>query len=100
MEHSLELLFGQYEAKFKALADRRRLQILHMLRQNGTMCVCDLVDVMGIPQSKLSYHLKILLDAGFIIKETKGTWSYYSLHQEEIAQLLSEKLCRHFCPSL
>ena len=44
-------------------------------------------------QSKLSYHLKILLDAGLIVKETKGTWSYYDLNDAEVNNLLSEELC-------
>ncbi|MDQ0929365.1 DNA-binding transcriptional ArsR family regulator [Bacillus atrophaeus] len=52
-----------------------------------------------MPQSKLSYHLKILLDAELIHKETKGTWSYYSLHEKEINHLLSEELCCLFRPS-
>ncbi|TWJ65736.1 Arsenical resistance operon repressor [Bacillus paralicheniformis] len=52
-----------------------------------------------MPQSKLSYHLKILLDAGLITKEAKGTWSYYSLNEKEINHLLSEELCCLFRPS-
>ncbi|KZB90275.1 transcriptional regulator [Bacillus sp. VT 712] len=85
--------FKQYEQKFKALADERRLEIMHELCQRGQTCVCDLTDFFGIPQSKLSYHLKILLDANLITKETKGTWSYYALNDEEVNHLLSDELC-------
>lgn len=85
--------FASYEAKFKALADQKRLQIMYELTQKGSVCVCDLVEIVNMPQSKLSYHLKILLDAGLIFRETKGTWSYYELNHTEVNQLLSPELC-------
>lgn len=91
--------FQAYEQKFKALADVKRLQILYELCQRGNTCVCDLTDIVEMPQSKLSYHLKILLDAGLITKETKGTWSYYELNPSEIDALLSEQLCCIFRPA-
>lgn len=92
-EVSLDRMFEQYEQKFKALADKKRLQIMNLLTKNGNSCVCDLSDLIEMPQSKLSYHLKILLDANLIKKETKGTWSYYELNQEELNKLLSHELC-------
>src|SRR5579875_2018443 len=85
--------FEQYEKKFKALADQKRLEIIHELCHRGKTCVCDLTEIFEMPQSKLSYHLKILLDAGLIVKETKGTWSYYDLNDSEVNNLLSEELC-------
>lgn len=92
-------IFQHYEKKFKALADQKRLQILYILCEQGSTCVCDLVPEMQMAQSKLSYHLKILLDAELIIKETKGTWSYYSLNESEMNQLLSKEFCYLFQPS-
>ncbi|MGB3569406.1 MAG: metalloregulator ArsR/SmtB family transcription factor [Priestia megaterium] len=85
--------FEQYEQKFKALADQKRLEIMYELCQRGQTCVCDLTEFFGISQSKLSYHLKILLDANLITKEKKGTWNYYDLNNEELNSLLSEELC-------
>jgi ArsR family transcriptional regulator len=85
--------FTLYENKFKALADQKRLQIMYELTQRGNTCVCDLVDIMEMPQSKLSYHLKILLDAGLILRETRGTWGYYELNHSEVNNLLSPELC-------
>ncbi|MFB6367762.1 ArsR/SmtB family transcription factor [Paenibacillus elgii] len=85
--------FSKYEAKFKALADQKRLQIMYELTQRGNTCVCDLADIFQMQQSKLSYHLKILLDAGLIRRETRGTWSYYELNTEEVNNLLSPELC-------
>lgn len=90
---SLDQMFEQYEQKFKALADKKRLQIMNLLTKNGAMCVCDLSPMIDMAQSKLSYHLKILLDANLIKKETKGTWSYYELNQDELNHLLSHELC-------
>lgn len=85
--------FTPFENKFKALADQKRLQIMYELTQRGNTCVCDLVDILNMPQSKLSYHLKILLDAGLILRESRGTWSYYELNHAEVNRLLSPELC-------
>lgn len=91
--------FEKYEAKFKALADQKRLHIMNILSQNGPTCVCDLTQLLEMTQSKLSYHLRILLDANLIKKETKGTWSYYELNTDEVNHLLSPELCCLFRPS-
>ncbi|RIW28962.1 ArsR family transcriptional regulator [Bacillus salacetis] len=96
---SQESFFEKYEQRFKALADKKRLQIMNILTQRGSMCVCDLAPVVGMTQSKLSYHLKILLDANILTKETKGTWSYYDLNQQELNNLLSSELCCIFKPN-
>ena len=66
---------------------------MYELCQRGQTCVCDLTEVFGVSQSKLSYHLKILLDADLIVKQTKGTWSYYDINENEVNSLLSEELC-------
>lgn len=90
---SMEEQFEQYEKQFKALADQKRLAIMYELCQRGQTCVCDLSEIVDMPQSKLSYHLKILLDAQLIVKETIGTWSYYDLNEVQVNRLLSEELC-------
>lgn len=94
-----ESFFETYEQKFKALADKKRLQIMHVLTTRGKVCVCDLSELVGMAQSKLSYHLKILLDAGLIRREIQGTWSYYELDGSEINGLLSAELCCVFRPN-
>ncbi|WP_317633823.1 ArsR/SmtB family transcription factor [Perspicuibacillus lycopersici] len=96
---SMDSFFEKYEGKFKAIADKKRLKIMNILTQKGAMCVCDLAPLMDMSQSKLSYHLKILLDANLLIKETKGTWSYYQLNQKELNHLLSSELCCVFKPT-
>ncbi|MDQ0208692.1 ArsR/SmtB family transcription factor [Alkalicoccobacillus murimartini] len=91
--------FDVLERQFKALADNKRLQLIHLLSTKGQTCVCDLVDEMNMPQSKLSYHLKILMNAELLHKETKGTWSYYRVNEQVMDGLLSEQLCCVLKPS-
>ncbi|SDD23132.1 ArsR family transcriptional regulator [Terribacillus halophilus] len=84
-----------YERMFKALADSKRLELLHLLAQTPeeSVCVCDLTEALNMAQSKLSYHIKILLDAGLITKEKRGTWNYYGLQHSNLNHVLSEELC-------
>ena len=62
-----------------ALNDETRVLILRFLYENGDCCVCDLQMSLDMIQSRLSRHLKILKDAGFLKVERKGTWAYYSI---------------------
>jgi ArsR family transcriptional regulator len=66
------------DLKFRAFSDRIRLRILHLLLK-GEMCVCDLVDVIKVPQPTASRHLAYLRKAGLVATEKKGLWMYYSL---------------------
>jgi ArsR family transcriptional regulator len=60
-----------------ALNDETRILILRFLDEHGPLCVCDLQQSLDMIQSRLSRHLKILKDAGFLRVERKGTWAYY-----------------------
>jgi ArsR family transcriptional regulator len=91
--------FSFYEKRFKALADEKRLHLLSILCKEGSVCVCDLTEMLNLQQSKLSYHLKVLMDADIILKEKKGTWNYYRINSEVIDHLLSEELCCLFRPA-
>ena len=71
---------------FHALADETRLQIIDRLR-DGEQCVCDLTDLLQTGQSRLSFHLKTLKDAGILRDRREGRWVYYSLNPEAIAKL-------------
>jgi ArsR family transcriptional regulator len=71
---------------FHALSDSTRLEILERLK-DGEQCVCDLTDVMKTAQSRLSFHLKVLKDAGLITDRREGRWIYYSLDQETLEEL-------------
>lgn len=91
--------FEQLALKYKALSDSKRLEILNKICLKNSACVCDLMEDMDIPQSKLSYHLKILLTAGLLDKKTKGTWSFYSINQQEMDHLISNQICNVITPS-
>ena len=71
---------------FHALSDETRLAILEMLR-GGERCVCDLQDDLDAAQSRLSFHLKVLRDAGLVRDRKAGRWSYYALNPERFAEL-------------
>jgi len=62
-----------------ALNDETRVLILRFLDEYGETCVCDMQSSFNMIQSRLSRHLKILKDAGFLRVERKGTWAYYSI---------------------
>ncbi len=62
-----------------ALNDETRVLLLRFLDAYGECCVCDLQDSLTMIQSRLSRHLKILKEAGFLRVERKGTWAYYSI---------------------
>src|SRR5690349_5001740 len=65
-------------AVFHALSDQTRLSIVKRLA-GGERCVCDLQDLLDAAQSRLSYHLKTLKDAGLISDRREGRWVHYSL---------------------
>ncbi len=63
---------------FKTLADETRLRILSILVQ-GELCVCDIVKILDMGQSKISRHLAHLRNAGLVSDRRDGVWMYYSL---------------------
>ena len=77
------------ELIFKALSDPIRLQILKKLYSEESVSVCKLVDMFDISQSKLSYHLKMLLSANLIDKTSQGKWNYYSVNKDSISRVLT-----------
>jgi len=62
-----------------ALNDETRLGILRFINENGAVCVCDIESSFGMIQSRISRHLKILKEAGFLKVERKGRWAYYAI---------------------
>lgn len=64
-----------------ALSDPTRLAILERL-QGGEQCVCTLTDLLETGQSRLSFHLKVLADAGLVANRRSGRWSYYRLRPD------------------
>lgn len=70
----------------KALADPARLRLLSIVAASESQeaCVCDLTDPIGLSQATVSYHLKMLTDAGFLTRSKRGTWAYYRLVPEAL----------------
>jgi len=67
-------------ALFRALGDPARATILATLaRTDEEVCVCDFTSGLGLNQSTVSHHLKLLKDAGLVSSVRRGTWGYYSL---------------------
>lgn len=67
---------------FKALSDETRLKIVDML-SCGELCACDILNLVEISQSTLSYHMKILTDCGLVVGRKDGSWVRYSLSEEK-----------------
>jgi ArsR family transcriptional regulator len=68
------------ERLFKALADRHRVRILNLLSSaDDAVCVCKLMPALGLAQPTVSYHLKLLTDAGLLERERRGRFSYYRI---------------------
>lgn len=67
---------------FRALGDETRLRILNLLQQRE-LCVCQIVDVLGLGQSKVSRHLAHLRGAGLVSDRREATWMYYSLAEPQ-----------------
>ena len=63
---------------YKAFCDENRLRILERLR-GGEKCACMLIEDLGIGQSALSYHMKILVESGIVSTRQEGKWTHYSI---------------------
>ncbi|MFO8039964.1 MAG: metalloregulator ArsR/SmtB family transcription factor [Sodalinema sp.] len=86
MKSSLAKSSDQLILGFRALSDPLRLQIIEQLCDRE-LCVCDLCDRLDTPQSKLSFHLKVLKDAQLVHPRQDGRWIYYRLNLAQIQQL-------------
>jgi ArsR family transcriptional regulator len=78
--------------RFHALSDETRLEIVRLL-SHGERCVCELQNVLDAAQSRLSFHLKTLKDAGLVSDRREGRWIYYALNRQaldDIAEFASE----------
>ena len=74
-------LYEERAKVFKALCDERRQRILELLH-SGEKCACVLMEQMGMPQSSLSYHMKILCDSGIVTSREEGKWTHYQISKQ------------------
>jgi len=72
---------------FHALSDETRLRLMERLKRDGEQCVCELTDAFKTGQSRLSFHLKVLKDAGLVRDRREGRWMYYALNPDAIEEL-------------
>ncbi|MCY1703775.1 ArsR/SmtB family transcription factor [Deinococcus sp. SL84] len=82
---------------FKALADPNRLKVLKLLAApqanscapTGTVCACDLEDLLGLSQPTISHHMRLLVRVGLVTATKRGKWTDYTLNAEGFAEVRS-----------
>ena len=73
---------------FKALGDPARVRLVNLLATtDGAVCMCDLIDPVGLSQPTVSHHMKKLVDAGLVEREQRGKWAYFSLKRDAVEKL-------------
>jgi ArsR family transcriptional regulator, arsenate/arsenite/antimonite-responsive transcriptional repressor len=80
------------ELFFRALADRTRLRLLHLMG-GDEVCVCFFVEILGVGQPKVSRHLAYLRRAGIVAARREGTWMHYRVvepQHEDAAKVLND----------
>jgi ArsR family transcriptional regulator len=77
-ERSIEL--------FHALSDETRLEVIELLKR-GERCVCELTDTLDAAQSRLSFHLRVLKDAGIVRDRKDGRWVHYELDPDAFEEM-------------
>lgn len=70
----------------RVLAEETRIKILYLLSQ-GELCVCDIMEELGLPQPLASHHLRVLREAGLVKDRRVAQWVYYSINVEKLAAL-------------
>lgn len=80
----------EYEAVLKAAGEPARARILKLL-EGRELCVCQLIEVLGLSQATVSGHLAVLKQAGLVIDRKEGRWAYYSL---------SDRLMNRYAPPM
>ncbi len=79
----------QLATAFRVLGDPARLRILSLIAAGsaGEMCVCEMVEPLGLAQPTVSHHLKVLHEAGLLRREKRGTWAFYAVVPERVDAL-------------
>lgn len=79
---------SQISVLFKALGHAHRVQLVNLLAGSGeSVCVYDITVAMGLAQSTVSHHLKLLVTAGLLRREQRGIWAYYSVDRDAMRNL-------------
>ena len=83
----VEVSYERLATIFKALSDETRLHIIDMLSCNE-LCAADNFGKFNLSQSTLSYHMKILIDAGVVNSQRNGLWTRYSINEDTFGDIL------------
>jgi ArsR family transcriptional regulator len=75
---------GQTTAIFKALSDETRLKILKAIAHTSELCECNIVPAFGLSQPTISYHLKVLREAGLVESERRGQWVWHRVNNRAV----------------
>jgi ArsR family transcriptional regulator, arsenate/arsenite/antimonite-responsive transcriptional repressor len=80
---------GRLAQALKVIADPARLRLLSLIQAQptGEACVCHLTEPLGLRQPTVSHHLKVLLDAGLVERDQRGSWAYFRVVPETLAVL-------------
>lgn len=98
----METVYEKNAKVFKAFCDERRLRILELL-QGGEKCTCVLIEEMDMPQSSLSYHMKVLCESGIVEGRQDGKWTHYHISEKgsiEAMELLKELTAKKPAPQV
>ncbi len=73
---------------FKALGDPARVRLVNLLATSGgAVCMCDLIEPVGLAQPTVSHHMRKLVDAGLVEREQRGKWAFFSLKRDAAEKL-------------
>jgi ArsR family transcriptional regulator len=77
-------------AVFQALGDPARVKIVNLIATSSApVCICDLVEPLGLSQPTVSHHMKKLADVGLVAREQQGKWAYFTLNADALRTLAS-----------
>ena len=91
---TIEPILTVYAKVFKALSDEKRLMLLYCLVEKGEQCSIQLVEALNLPQSSLSYHMKILCESGIVSRREDGKWTYFRVSIEGTNN--AQRILKHF----
>jgi ArsR family transcriptional regulator len=79
----------QLASALKAIADPARLRLLSLIQAqpHHEACVCHLTEPLGLSQPTVSHHLKVLLQAGLVERDQRGSWAYFRVREEPLAAM-------------
>jgi ArsR family transcriptional regulator len=83
---------------FKALADPARVRVVNLLATSGEpVCICNLIEPLGLSQPTVSHHMRKLAEAGLVEREQRGKWAHFSLKRDAVEKLAAVADLKQVC---